>query len=195
MGTLTSLQVVPGSEGITVGQAKRVKALAIFAGNPTPIQFSPVTWSSNYTSVATIDATGKATCLAGGRATLSATDPSSGITSTATGGNCVLSCLVPQLVQIFPRPSSSSTALTGTVGTTTQLRARVTYVGGQTQGVNAVVHWSSSDDAIVTVSNGSDGNKAGFTTFVSPGMATITITYPATPASPALTDSVLFQVK
>jgi hypothetical protein len=60
----------------------------------------------------------------------------------------------------------------------------VQYQGGLTQGVNALVTWSSSNPAIAVVSNGDDGNPAGFTRFLRPGTVTISIVYPKIEPTP-----------
>ena len=52
-----------------------------------------VDWFTSDPEVALVDGDGDVVCLAPGTATLSARDEKSGLTSTATGGDCALTCL------------------------------------------------------------------------------------------------------
>jgi hypothetical protein len=52
-----------------------------------------VDWFSSDTGVAPVDRDGDVVCLAPGTATLWARDEETGLTSSATGGDCALTCL------------------------------------------------------------------------------------------------------
>ena len=79
---VVSIAVAPSSSTIGVGGTLQFTALAIFDTGAT-IAITP-TWSSSDSSIAQINATGLAIGIAPGTVTITATDPASGITGTAT---------------------------------------------------------------------------------------------------------------
>ena len=94
VGAVLSLTVEPAAASLAVGDDERFDAHAVFVGSG-PGSFSwgrRVAWSSSAPAVATVDADGDVLCLAPGNATLVAADPTSTVTSTATGGDGVVSC-------------------------------------------------------------------------------------------------------
>jgi subtilase family serine protease len=120
---------------------------------------SSVAWSSDSTSVATIDSNGKITAIGPGVATISGTY--NGETETVT-------ITVVNLISLTVSP----TALDLTVGQSQALTLKAVYSDGSIAYIQGMVQWSSGDPSIVTV----DGNgvvRAGST----PGSTTIQTTY------------------
>jgi len=161
-----------------------MKALRVFPNSLTADATQEVSWSSTIPKVASVVANGShaglVTALVPGLATIIAADPLSGLSSQDQGGTSAAIGVpgVPQSVTIFPKPAVPGGSLTEALGGTMQLKARVQYQGGVTQGVNNLVEWSSADPAIVSVSNGDDGHPAGFAQFLRRGTVTVTIVYP-----------------
>ena len=94
VGELLSLAVDPATREIAVGELRRLRALGTFEGSTETFSMGRrVDWFSSDTTVAVPEADGDVRCLTPGTATLSARDMKSGLTSTATGGDGVVSCL------------------------------------------------------------------------------------------------------
>ncbi|HYC22556.1 MAG TPA: Ig-like domain-containing protein [Candidatus Bathyarchaeia archaeon] len=180
--------ISPASNLVEVGQTKQMTAVLVSPGGAQSDVTARVLWSSDKPSIVSIvkqgSQAGLATALSIGVANITASDPVSGATSSAPGGQGSKLSVpgMPQSVTIFPRPTSGS-SLSGAAGTTMQLKARVQFLGGATQGVNAQVTWSSSDPTVVKISNGHNANPAGFAQLLKPGSVTISIAYPR-PGSP-----------
>ena len=192
-GKVQAIQVSPAHAILQAGTTRQMKALRVFPNSLTADATQAVTWSSTNPKVASIVANGShaglVTALVPGLATIVAADPLSGLSSQDQGGTSAAVGVpgVPQSVSIFPKPAVTGGNLTEALGGTMQLKARVQYQGGVTQGVNNLVEWSSSDPAIVDVSNGDDGHPAGFAQFLRRGTVTVTIVYPKPEPSPSPT--------
>ena len=94
VGDLLSLAVDPPALELGDGEGERIRALGTFADTAGAFRMGGrVDWFTSDPGVALVDRDGDVTCLAPGTATLSARDEKSGITSTATGGDCALTCL------------------------------------------------------------------------------------------------------
>ena len=117
-----------------------------------------VTWSSNATSVATVNAVGLVTGVAAG---------SSQVTATCEGKSAAMT------VTVTPVPVASVTVTPATatvrVGSTLSLTATTRDAAGNTL-AGRTVAWSSSSTALATVSS------TGVVTPVAPGTVTITAT-------------------
>ena len=118
-----------------------------------------VTWSSNNTSVATVDSNGKVTAAAAGTAT---------ITATTTTGNKTASCTVTVTDPVIAVTgvSLNKTSLTLSKGSSETLTATVS----PSNATNKNVTWSSNNTSAATV----DSN--GKVTAVAAGTAIITVT-------------------
>jgi phosphatidylinositol-3-phosphatase len=117
-----------------------------------------VTWSSDHTAVATVNASGRVTGVAAGSATITATCEGKSGSSDVTITN------VP-VASVTVAPASASVQ----AGSTTQLTA-TPKDGGGTPLTGRVVTWSSDNTAYATV------NGSGRVTGVAAGSATITAT-------------------
>lgn len=131
-------------------------ALAVNAVLPDDAENKTVTWSSDNTAVATVDTDGVVSGVAGGTANITATaNDGSGVSAT---------CAVTVQVAVDGVAVTPSTAEV-LVGGTVDLTATVS----PDEATNKNVTWTSSDDAIATVA---DGTVTG----VAVGTATITAT-------------------
>lgn len=114
-----------------------------------------LTWKSDDTSIATVDANGKVTGVAAGKTTITAT--------TANGKSAT--CEVTVQAIAVTGVSLDKTSATIKIGSTTTLKATVT----PDDATNKEVTWSSSDATVAAVTNGTvSGLKEG--------TATITVT-------------------
>ncbi|MBR4353150.1 MAG: Ig-like domain-containing protein [Bacteroidales bacterium] len=137
----------------TLSLTKGGTATLVATVNPATATDKTVTWSSNNTEVATVDANGKVTAVGGGSATI-----------TATAGGKSATCDVTVTVPVTG-VSLNKTTLTLSVNATETLTATV----NPSDASNKNFTWSSSNTAVATVVNGS-------VTAVGVGTATITVT-------------------
>jgi hypothetical protein len=94
VGDLVSLAVDPPALELADGESEHLRALGTFDPPAGPFRMGGrVDWFTSDPAVALVDADGDVLCLAPGTATLSARDEKSGLASTATGGDCALTCL------------------------------------------------------------------------------------------------------
>ena len=80
--TVASIVVVPATDTVTVGATQQFSATAFDASN-NPIAGASFTWSSSTTEIATVTASGLATGVTAGDATITATS-ANGVTGTAS---------------------------------------------------------------------------------------------------------------
>ena len=163
---LVSLAVIPTSATITLGATQQFTATGMYSDGTTKSLTSSVAWSSLNTAVAIVSNTsgsnGMATSLSpGGPISITATDPTTGITGTAT-----LTVTSKVLASINITPVNPSIA----VGATQQFTATGTYSDGSTQDLTSSVIWSSSSTPVATVAT------SGLATAVAAGSTTITAT-------------------
>lgn len=207
LGPARALRVAPSSNVLAVGKGKQMQAFLIERDGTESEVTRSVRWSSSNSSVVSIvdggANTGRATAVSPGIATITASDPANGVTSNGPGGTSAKLSVagVPESVTIFPRPSSGS-SLVASVGEDFQLKARVQYQGGATEGINALVTWTSSHPSIVRIADGSGSLPAGRAELLRAGTVTVTITYPkigapppANPPTRPLTDSIQLTVR
>lgn len=156
--TLTSIGVTPSNPSVPLGNSKSFTATGTFSDSSTEDLTSQVSWSSSATSVATIsnaDGTrGLASTVATGTTTISAER-----SGTAVSGSTILTVVEAALTTIEISPDPASVA----EGLTLQFTATGVYTDGSTQDITAAVTWSSSNDAVATISNagGSKGLAMG----------------------------------
>ena len=147
-------------DGITLSQSALTLTEgenATLTATVTPANASDktVTWSSNDTAVATVDATGKVTAVAPGTATI-----------TAKAGEKTATCTVTVKAKIIEVTGITldKTTATLTVGDNLTLTATVAPANA----TDKTVTWTSSDAAVATV------DATGKVTAVKAGTATIT---------------------
>lgn len=174
--TITTLSITPTNPSIAKGTSQQFKATGAYSDNTTKDLTTSVNWSSSAPSLATASNTGVATAFGAGAATITATDPSTGIS-----GSTNLTITAAQLVSIEITPINPSIAK----GTTKQFTATGTYTDTSTQDITTSATWSSSNTAVATISNVAASN--GVATSVAIGTTAITATDPASGISGATT--------
>lgn len=168
--TLQGLTITPSTPTIANGTFTQFTATGTFSDNSTANLTTQVTWSSSDTGKATISnaagSQGKATSVAAGSTTITATHAASSVSNTTT-----LTVTSATLSSIAVTPSG---AIAIGYGTFQQFTATGTYSDGSTQNLTSIVTWSSSQTSYATISNASPTN--GRATSVSAGITTITAT-------------------
>ncbi len=162
--TLVSVAVTPPTPSVSAGLTQPFTATGTYTDGSLVDITSQVTWTSSATTTATISTAGLATTLVAGSVTITATDPKTKKTGTAT---LTVTPAVLQSIALSP-PSPSVPA-----GLTIQLDAVGTWTDGTTQDVTATDTWTSSATSVATVS-------AGLVTGVTQGTTTITVKDPTT---------------
>ena len=154
---VASVTVTPASPSVVTGQTVQLTATPKDA-NGNPLSGRVVTWSSNNTSVATVDAGGLVTAGAVGSAMITATsEGKSGTASITVTGVPVASVTVS--------PAAASVQ----AGQTQQLTATLKDANGNLL-TGRTVTWSSNNTPVATV------NGTGLVTAKVAGSATITAT-------------------
>lgn len=150
---VTGVSVSPTTATVGLGTTQQLNA-TIAPANATN---QNVTWSSNNTSVATVNNSGLVTAISAGTAT---------ITVTTADGNKTASSAITVAAIPVSSVAVSPTSASLYAGNTQQLTATISPANA----TNKNVIWSSSNTSVATV------NSSGFVTAVSAGTATITAT-------------------
>jgi uncharacterized protein YjdB len=156
---LQTIAVTPGSPSIPKGLTQQFVATGTYTDGSTQNLSATVTWSSDATTVATVNSAGLASGVDVGTATITAT-------LAALSGSATQTVTAAILQAIAVTPTSSNIPK----GLTQQFMATGTYSDGSTQDLSATVNWISDTTTIVTVSN------TGLASGVNIGTATITAT-------------------
>jgi hypothetical protein len=167
---LTTLEISPQNASIALGQTVQFKATGEFSDGSSKDETPAVVWTSSNSTVASIAATGLATSLSAGNATMTASIGS-------IRGSTALAVSKPSVVSIAVDPSALSVPL----GSTAQLKAMATYSDKSTQDVTSTVIWATSQPNVAAVSS------SGLATSKSVGAASITATLGSANASCQLT--------
>jgi trimeric autotransporter adhesin len=168
---LISIDVEPKAVSIALGTTQQFSAVGTFDDGSTQLLTS-VTWTSSVPGTATVSASGLATSVGTGSATISAI-------SGSVSGTASLSVNSATLVSIAVTPTNSSMA----VGTTKQFTATGTFSDSSTEDLTLSVLWGSSSPVTATINNlGSVGSLAT-------GITTISATLGAVSGSTTLTVS------
>jgi uncharacterized protein YjdB len=196
------LQVEPNEGAVDFPKTRQLRAYRVFADGAKVEVTRSVQWTSSNPSVLSIvesgGEAGVATALDDGVVTVSAFDPTFGISSNDPGGiNGTITVRKTRtelrIFPIFPLPDPDGVHR-GNVGEIVRLRARVTYASGATQGVNLRVEWTSSKPGVVLMGTAA-GLEINQGLMVAPGQTTITARWPADATSPELTDTIEVQVR
>jgi hypothetical protein len=158
---LLSIEVIPVDLTISLGLQQQLTAMGTYGDGTTQDLTGSVAWSSSNTLVATISGTGLVTALAVGTATITATDPETGLSGTTP-----LTVIAAVLQSISVTPVNPSLA----VGLTQPFTAIGTYTDSSTQNLTGSVAWSSSATGVATISG------TGIATGLTGGTTTITAT-------------------
>lgn len=151
-----TVEVDPTALTLTEGETATLTATVTVEAADVNVD-TTVTWSSNDTSIATVDANGKVTAVAAGTTT---------ITATVGGKTATCEVTVSAAAVVVTGVSLNKTTTALTVGGEETLVATV----APDNATNKAVTWSSSDTSIVTV------DENGKVTAVGAGTATITVT-------------------
>lgn len=148
---VTSITISPSSVDIVKGQTRQMTATIA----PTDASNKNFTWSSDNTSIATVTSQGLLTAIEGGTTTIRATTEDGSYTDVS----------VVKVIVGVTGISFGQSSLTMLKGNSSNLVPSITPVNA----TNKNVTWSSSDSAVVSVTN-------GLLTAVDVGTATITAT-------------------
>jgi trimeric autotransporter adhesin len=176
--TLVSIAVTPTNSSIVKGTTKQFTATGTYSDNSTQNLTTAVSWSSSIATVAAISnaagSNGKATSIATGSTTITAT--SGGVSGTAT-----LTVTAATLVSLAITPANPTIAQ----GASQQFTATGTYSDSSTQNLTTSVTWNSSTASVASISNAVGSN--GLATAVAAGSTTITATSGSVSGSATLT--------
>jgi alpha-tubulin suppressor-like RCC1 family protein len=144
---LTSIAITPATKSLPDGTTLQLTATGTYSDATTHDITTTVTWTSSSAAVAVSNAAGSeglATALGLGVATVTAADPSTGISATAQ-----LTVTAAVLTSLSITPLSASVAL----GYSQQFRATGTFSDSTTQDLTATVTWSATSPAVASISN------------------------------------------
>lgn len=169
---LVSIAITPVAPAVPLGAGEQLAAVGTYSDSTTQDLTASVTWSSSEVNVATVSTTGAARGLVSthqvGTATLSATDPGSGLSASTT-----LTVTAARLASLAIAPPSASIALGGKQ----QFTATGTFTDATTRDLTGTVTWESSSAAVAQVS--SAAGTSGLATSTGVGTATIKATDPS----------------
>lgn len=158
---LLRIEVTPTNPSIPKGLTQQFIATAIYE-NKGKKDVTAFTWQSSNPDIATIDPNGRATAIKAGTTTITASDPASGVSGSAT-----LTITNATLVSIQVTPTNPSIPL----GVTQQFTATGTYTDNTTQDITASATWLSSDSGVANISNAA--GTEGLATSLSTGFTDI----------------------
>ena len=140
--TVTSIAVTPSTANLQVGSTQQFTATATYSNGTTGNVTSTATWSSSANSVATVNASGLATAVGAGQATITAT-------YQGKSGSAALTATALPVTSIAVTPTSANLV----VGGTQQFTATATYSNGTTGNVTSSATWTSGNTSEVTVTS------------------------------------------
>jgi hypothetical protein len=157
-GTLTSISVAPASASIPTGGMQQFTATGHYSDGSTANLTNTATWTSSNPSSATINASGLATGVAAGNASITA------MQGSVTSNTAALTVTSATLSSISVTPASASVKK----GAQQQFTATGTYSDGSMQYLTNTATWASSNISVATI------NASGLATGVAAGTANIT---------------------
>jgi len=140
MATVTAIAVLPGTATIAVGATQSFTADATLSDGTHQNVTDSATWTSSATTIATVATTGVATGVAAGMATI-------GARFAGVAGSATLTVSAGTLTAIQVSPVDPMVG----VATTLNFIATGVYSDGTRADLTAMVTWSSSAPAIVTI--------------------------------------------
>jgi Bacterial Ig-like domain (group 2) len=154
--TLNSIQVLPGSPTLSMGQSLQLSAVGTYSDNSTKDLTNSATWNSTNTGIATVSSTGFATAAGHGTTNISASSGS------VTGSTPLL--VEGALSSIQVTPANGAIA----AGGVQQFTATGVFNDGTTENLTASASWSSSNTAVATI------NSSGALSAIAAGTITVT---------------------
>ena len=152
---VSSVAINPQTINLGIGQSSQILAVSKDANGDTITGLS-IAWASSNVAVATVSSTGLVTGVSKGESTIIAS-----VGGVSASGSVLVTDVSASSIEITPNKGTLS------IGQSSQLSARLKDAQGNIV-AGRDVSWSSSDTAIVTVSN------AGMLTAISDGESTIT---------------------
>lgn len=156
---LPELVITPASPTVDVGGQLQLKATFTDSAGAQDVS-AAAAWSSDDLAVATVDANGAVTGVAGGFATI-------GAEHKGSAGSASLTVRGKPVSRLELSPQNPSLATGGQVAFVATAR----YTDGTSEVVTTRARWSSHDPAVATVSN--DAGSAGRASAMAPGSTTI----------------------
>ncbi len=157
--SLVSISVGPTGLSLALGVPAQLTATGTFSDGSTQDITASVVWSSSNGQCLTVSAAGLVTPLSLGSATVTAT-----LNGKSAGVSVGITAAVLNSINITTTGGSLA------LGLSEQFSAIGTYSDGSTQDITAVVHWSSSNTSVITVSG------AGLVLAIGGGSASVTAT-------------------
>lgn len=154
-----SISITPASPSFSAGSTQQFTATATYANGTTANVTSQVNWASSNAAVVTVNATGLATGVSSGSASITAAED--GVTGTTV---LTVTAKVPSSIAVTPNPASFS------VGATQQFTATASYSDGSTANVTSSVTWITANTSVATI------NSSGLATGVAAGTSTASAT-------------------
>ena len=152
---VSSVAINPQTINLGIGQSSQILAVSKDTNGDTITGLS-IAWASSNVAVATVSSTGLVTGVSKGESTIIAS-----VGGVSASGSVLVTDVSASSIEITPNKGTLS------IGQSSQLSARLKDAQGNIV-AGRDVSWSSSDTAIVTVSN------AGMLTAISDGESTIT---------------------
>lgn len=175
---LVSIEVTPAAASVANGLTQQFTATGVFSDQSTQDLTSQVTWASSDVAIATVSnaagSNGLASTAGVGNTTVSAT-------SGDVTGDTTLTVTAATLLSIEVSPATVSVAN----GSTQQFTATGLYTDNTTQDLTTQATWTSSDNAVATISNAA--GSIGLATTVGLGSATVSATNGSVTGDAALT--------
>ena len=144
--TLLSIAVTPANPSIAPSTSETFIATGTYSDNTSQNITASATWSSSVTSVATVT-NGKATSIAPGQTTITAT-------SGGVSGSTTLTVTSATIASLAVTPVDPIIV----VGGTKQFVATGTFSDSTTQDLTSLASWSSSSQTVATISNTAGSN-------------------------------------
>ena len=177
--TLSRLEIEPAAPSLAKGSSLPLQVMAIRTDGGKTNVTNQVQWTSAKPSIATVSNTapniGRLTAVSVGSTTIVASLQGSTVSATVT-----VTPAVPVSVAISPASADLPN------GTALNLVATATFSDSTTQDVTEDSDWSSSDAAVIAVSN-ADGTRGRATAGAASGSVDITASYAALSGTATLT--------
>jgi uncharacterized protein YjdB len=154
--SIASVIVNPRQANIAAGLSQPFQAFAILSDNTGVEITNTVTWASSDDTIATVDASGNVQAVAVGTVVISATDPTSGISSEDANQSATITVDPPVLLSIAISPPSAAMV----VGTSQQFTATGAFTDNVPRDLSTAVTWQSSSAAL-TITQGGLATAAG----------------------------------
>ena len=173
---LVSLAVEPRNLSMVIGDEVQARAVGTFTDTSTVDISAQVQWRAVGSS-ATVDQDGLVTAAAPGTSTITATDPSTGISSNSTAQSALATVRPLNLVSLTVVP----TQVRLPVGAEVRFQANGTFNNQSVIDLSDSVEWTSSSTTVVPV--GTMGNDTGVGLGLAAGTASIRAVDPVTNVS------------